>query len=104
MLIIGSIDDAKFSAYLKKNHYAKWEEITTIPYLGSGCRNVFREIKFLFSKDTLNDPILAKLKSESKSILSLLMVNFIFIVALVICIIFGLLTIDNRGFIIFNSL
>ena len=42
--------------YLKTNHYAKWNELTYIKILGCNGNNSIATLKFLFSKDYLNDP------------------------------------------------
>jgi len=75
--IIHAVSGVKFSNYLKKNHYEKWKELNTIPGLGLGFSNGVRQIDFFFSKDSLNDPIVIKFKSECKKIMLLTLVHFI---------------------------
>ena len=74
--IIGIINQARLLNYLKKNHYEKWEYLTTTPLLGSGNSNGFRMLEFFLSRDTLNDPIVTKLTSEVKYIILLQIVHF----------------------------
>ena len=42
--------------YLKMNYYEKWNEFTYIKFLGCNGNNSIAILKFLFSKDYLNDP------------------------------------------------
>jgi purine-cytosine permease-like protein len=42
--------------YLKMNYYEKWNELTYIKILGCNGNNSIAILKFLFSKDYLNDP------------------------------------------------
>jgi len=89
IMIIGLVSNGKLLNYLKKNHYEKWEELTTIQYLGSGLSNGFRLRKFLKSKETLNDPIVEKLKNECKSVLLLTITHiFLFFLLLPLLVIF----------------
>ena len=76
LMVIATVANWKLLSYLKKSHYEKWEEITTIPGLGPGNHNGFRAMKFLKSKDTLNDPVLEKLIGECKSILLLTIMQY----------------------------
>jgi hypothetical protein len=50
--------------YLRDRHNDKWVELTTIPGFGFGHVNGFRSVPWLFSADTLADPVLANIKSE----------------------------------------
>ena len=80
-----NVTHARLLSYLKKNHYEKWKELTTIQHLGSGYYNGKRIRKFLYSKETLNDSIISILKNEYKSIVLLCFVNF-FTIAFIITI------------------
>ena len=80
VIVIALIAQGKLLNYLKKNHYEKWEEITTIPNLGSGLYNGPRLSKFLKSEYILNDPTLVKLKSEFDSIYLLTIIHVSFII------------------------
>ena len=101
LIILGVINlvyNIKLLNYLKKNHYEKWEELTTIPGFGSGFSNGFRQFGFLFSNETLEDPIVAKLKNGYRTIALLIIVHFF-----LIPIFFALSVILHiKGFIIFR--
>ena len=83
--VINAVECMKLEKYLEKNHYEKWKELST-----SGKRS--RE--FLSSKDTLNDPMVAYLKSECNKIWLLVIVHFITIAILFV----GLNFLSTTGF------
>ena len=85
IIIIGQVDLVRVRSYLKKNHYAKWKEITTSysGYLGFGFFAQWSLIKFFFSNDTLNDMNIQRLKNESRLIIILSIVHFIFIIVFI---------------------
>lgn len=60
----------RLMSYLHDRHHDKWLELTTIPgFGGSGHINGFRSVPWLFSSDTLSDPMLAKIKSDYRGFL-----------------------------------
>lgn len=65
----------QLSSYLKKHHRAKWEYITSVGKIfGPGGRNSFRALDFLMSPDTLDDPIVEKLKKRTRYAILVLIV------------------------------
>jgi len=84
-IIVGvfySVSHMRLLNYLKKNHYEKWKELTTTLYFGSGSTNGMRVMDFLDSKETLDDSIVSKLKSECKKIILLSIVHAISFIVL----------------------
>ena len=65
----------KLMNYLEKNHFEKWIELTDFSFFKMGFDRQFRMNRFFKSKETLNDPIVAKLKSEVDSTGLLLFVH-----------------------------
>ena len=76
VMAINFYEGDRLIEYLRKNHHDKWEEVTTVPLLGSGCCNNFRTFEFIFSKDDLDDPNIVVLKSMSKKLLALTLTVF----------------------------
>ena len=54
----------RFRDYLEKNHHEKWEELTYIRGVGSGCVNSIREWAFVSSEDDLGAPIIRLFKRD----------------------------------------
>jgi hypothetical protein len=59
--------DHKLCRLLLEKHPEKWEELTTIPGLGSGFNNLSRSLQFIFSKEDLGDKEILYLKVKYKS-------------------------------------
>ncbi len=66
VIILNFIEGKRLTNYLRENHKSKWEELTTIPFLGPGNHNGFRMLSFLFSKTNLNDNNVTLLKRNYK--------------------------------------
>ena len=66
LIVIYGVAGWRMSNYLQKNHSEK------LLSLSKG----FQGIKFFFSKEAFNDPILSELKNEAKKIFLLCMVHF----------------------------
>jgi len=102
LIVIHAVVGVKLINYLEKNHSEKWDELTAIPFLNKHFGQVrwsgYRVIKFLYSKEAFNDPILFKLKDEKKKIFLLCIVHFIFIPILIVV----LAILRIKGFIVFN--
>ena len=58
MVVILAFYDSKLDNYLEKNYHEKWKEIN----VSEGFTNPSRVFEFLYLKDSLNDPIVTKLK------------------------------------------
>ena len=63
MAILGNA----YSHYLRKNHFEKWKEITTVFGVGPGMLNSYRAFKFLYSKDDLGDKQLMIMKTKLRN-------------------------------------
>jgi hypothetical protein len=59
----------RLMSYLRDHHHEKWVALTTFAGFGPGWKNGFRSVPWLLSKDTLNDPIVASLKSDHRRFL-----------------------------------
>ena len=68
--------------YLKTNHYAKWNELTYIKILCCNGNNSIATLKFLFSKDYLNDPQVKIYKRNYINFLKFSITVFIFFIPL----------------------
>jgi len=52
----------KLANYLREHHTEKWKYLTTIAGFGPGYANSRKGMKFIFSKEDLNDAELLRLK------------------------------------------
>jgi len=75
--IINVVDGIRLMNYIKENHFEKWEDLTSLPFMGSGNANGFKAIKFVFLSDNFQDEILLKLKNNHKKLIILAIVAFI---------------------------
>ena len=62
IMFLNLYEGKRLMAYLRQYHFEKWTELTTIPGFGSGNINGFRSVPWLFSSDTLDDPMLDVIK------------------------------------------
>jgi len=74
--VLNLYEGHKLREYLRKNHSAKWEYLTYIPFFGSGGYNGFRLLPFLYSKDDLGDPNVAELKKRGRRFIVLALTIF----------------------------
>jgi hypothetical protein len=75
LIVIYGVYYAKLMNYLEKKHFEKWIELTDFSFFMLGFDRASKMSEFFKSKETLNDPIVAKLKSEVKSTWLLIMVH-----------------------------
>ena len=64
-------------SYLKENHRKKWEEITYIPFFGSGGINSFKSLPFVYSNDDLSDDNIKELKKSYRKLINFALVVFV---------------------------
>ena len=78
--VINLVNERKLDNYIEKNYPEKWDVLTPSPFLNKhyppSRLSGKRARKFLFSKETFNDPIVAYLKNELKKSFLLLIVHF----------------------------
>jgi hypothetical protein len=76
VIIINGYSGHCLMSYLKRNHRAKWDEITYVPLFGSGGRNSFRSLAFIYSEDDLDDRMVHILKKNYRSFVKLALTIF----------------------------
>jgi hypothetical protein len=54
----------KYDKYLRRNHFEKWQEVTTVFGFSPGLLNSYRAWKFLFSNECYGDEELLIMKSK----------------------------------------
>ena len=64
-------------SYLKENHRKKWEEITYIPFFGSGGINSFKSLSFVYSNDYLSDDNVKELQKCYRKLINFALVVFV---------------------------
>ena len=64
-------------SYLKENHRKKWEEITYIPFFGSGGINSFKSLSFIYSNDYLSDDNVKELQKCYRKLINFALVVFV---------------------------
>ena len=78
IMVLNIYEGRRLMSYLRAFHHDKWAELTTIPgFGGSGHVNGFRSVPWLFSSDTLSDPVLAKIKSDYRHFLYWVLTVFV---------------------------
>ena len=75
-MALNAIEGRRLMSYLKSHHRQKWEELTYVPGFGSGGRNSFRTIPWLYSGDDLGDPSVANMKTEHRRFIRLMLTVF----------------------------
>lgn len=70
-------------AYLKKMHYCKWIELTTIHSIWGWNR--MKNFEFAISQDNLNDPAVGKLKKKVQYAFAAILCHFILSNCLIGC-------------------
>ena len=99
--VIYCVYDVKLMKYLEKNHFEKWIELTDFSFFKMGFDRYFKMRRFFKSKETLNDPIVAKLKSEVDSTGLLILVHGLSLPVIFIGSFIGSIVISflqNKGF------
>ncbi len=92
IIVLSSIEGHRLMSYLKQHFPQKWEEITYVPGLGSGMRNSFRSLPWLYAPDDTGDPVLAQMKKDYQLLIALILMVFFSNV-----IMFPLLTYDRAA-------
>jgi hypothetical protein len=64
IMLLNFYEGRRLMGYLRKHHPAKWAELTTFLGFGPGWVNGFRSVPWLYSADTLSDPVVAQLKGD----------------------------------------
>lgn len=68
VIFMNAYEGHRLMDYLKKNHPKKWEELTYLPYCGSGNVNGFKTVGFIFSSNDLADENIKFLKNNYKKL------------------------------------
>ena len=73
----------KLKNYLKKAHKSKWEDLTPETLMGIhredvDIGNYFKEIKFVFTSDNLNDALVTSLKWKIRVLLTICLSTILF--------------------------
>jgi hypothetical protein len=76
VMILNYVEGHRLMGYLERNHKSTWEDITWIPFVGSGGVNSFRTLFFLFSGDDLGDEVVKKLTKNYRQLLALMLIIF----------------------------
>ena len=76
VMILNFYEGNRLMNYLKQKHRSKWDDITYVPFLGSGNVNSFRSLPFIYSKDDLGDPVVGELKKNYRRCAALFFMIF----------------------------
>jgi hypothetical protein len=89
VVALNLFEGRRLMSYLKRHHREKWAEITYVPGFGPGGINSFRTLRWLYSKDDLNDPTLERLKREHRDFIRWALTVFLSYVPLLPLLLFG---------------
>ncbi len=92
IIVLNSIEGRRLMSYLQQHYPRKWEEITYVPGLGSGMRNSFRSLPWIYASDDTGDLTLAQMKTDYQLLIALMLMVFFSNV-----IMFPLLTYDHAA-------
>ena len=83
VMVLNVVEGRRLSSYLREHHPQKWAWLTYVPGLGSGMHNGFRTLRWLYSADDLDDPVVAGIKKEHRRFIKwMLTVFFSYIVVM----------------------
>ncbi len=66
IVALNFVHGEKLWTYLSTHHPQKWEELRYVPYLGTGWYNGRRFLRWLYSKDSLGDQVLAGIMADMR--------------------------------------
>jgi hypothetical protein len=76
VMFLNLYEGKRLMTYLRLHHFDKWTELTTVLGFGPGNVNGFRSIPWLFSSDTLDDPMLGVIKMDYRRFIYLVLTVF----------------------------
>jgi len=76
-MFLNLYEGKRLMTYLRLHHFDKWTGLTTVFGFGPGNVNGFRSIPWLFSSDTLDDPLLGVIKMDYRRFIYLVLTLFL---------------------------